>query len=51
LTTIGSGRQYGYWLREAMLASAKERLGAPPGEAKSNVTPFARPAKPGPKIT
>lgn len=39
------------WLREAMLVSAKERLGAPPDEAKSNVTPFARPAKPGPKIT
>jgi DNA-binding transcriptional LysR family regulator len=39
------------WLREAMLASAYERLGALPDEAKSNVTPFARPAKPGPKIT
>lgn len=39
------------WLREAMLASVKERLGTPPGEAKSNITPFARPAKPGPKIT
>ena len=38
------------WLREAMMAAAKERLGAPPGEAKSNVTPFARPAKPGPKV-
>jgi DNA-binding transcriptional LysR family regulator len=38
------------WLREAMLAAAKERLGAPPGESKSNVTPFARPAKPGPKV-
>lgn len=39
------------WLREAMMAAAKERLGALPDEAKSNVTPFARPAKPGPKIT
>ena len=38
------------WLREAMLAAAKERLGAPPGDAKSNVMPFARPAKPGPKV-
>jgi hypothetical protein len=33
------------------MAAAKERLGALPDEAKSNVTPFARPAKPGPKIT
>ncbi|HEY0912492.1 MAG TPA: LysR substrate-binding domain-containing protein, partial [Bradyrhizobium sp.] len=39
------------WLREAMMAAAKERLGALPDEAKSNVTPFARSAKPGPKIT
>jgi DNA-binding transcriptional LysR family regulator len=38
------------WLREAMMAAAKERLGAPPGDSKSNVTPFARPAKPGPKV-
>lgn len=28
------------WLREAMLAAAKDRLGVPPGDAKSNVTPF-----------
>jgi DNA-binding transcriptional LysR family regulator len=30
------------WLREAMLAAAKDRLGMPPGDAKSNVTPFPR---------
>jgi hypothetical protein len=43
------------WLREAMLTAAKERLGAPLGasqdDARSNVTAFPRPAKPGPKIT
>lgn len=43
------------WLRDAMLTAAKERLGAPVGltqnDAKSNVTAFPRPAKPGPKIT
>jgi DNA-binding transcriptional LysR family regulator len=38
------------WLRGAMLAAARDRLGALPSDAKSNVTPFARPAKPGAKI-
>jgi hypothetical protein len=33
-----------------MLAAARDRLGALPSDAKSNVTPFARPAKPGAKI-
>lgn len=37
------------WLREAILAAARARLGAPPGEAKSNVTPFARPTNGGQK--
>jgi DNA-binding transcriptional LysR family regulator len=35
------------WLRQAMLAAARDRLGAHPGEAKSNVTPFSRPANAG----
>jgi DNA-binding transcriptional LysR family regulator len=37
------------WLREAMLAAARDRLGAPPSDAKSNVTPFARPPSRAPR--
>jgi DNA-binding transcriptional LysR family regulator len=32
------------WLREAMLATAREQLDAPADEKASNITPFARPA-------
>jgi len=37
------------WLREAMLATARERMGAPVAETPSNVTPFARPTGAGRK--
>lgn len=35
------------WLRETMLAAARDRLDARPGDSKSNVTPFMRPANVG----
>jgi DNA-binding transcriptional LysR family regulator len=37
------------WFREALLATARDRLGAPADTSAPNVTPFARPARSGRK--
>jgi DNA-binding transcriptional LysR family regulator len=39
------------WFRETMLATARDRLGAPASDAPPNVTPFVRPARAGLKRT